>query len=139
MSLARFCRKHLAVIDPGATVLAAATRMREHHVGAVVVVADGRPVGILTDRDIVLRVIAQRQDPETTPVGTVMSGDLVCARIDDRIDDALARIREGGVRRLPVLGPEGELAGMLSLDDLIVLFGAEMGEVLTAIRSNRGP
>lgn len=101
----------------------AARRMREHHVGALVVVdeADGqrRPVGMLTDRDIVTAAVAHGIHPSTLSVEDVMSHRLVTAREDDSIIELLHAMRTHGLRRLPVLDAQDQLVGLVARDDLI--------------------
>ena len=141
MSLERFCRKSLIDVRPDQTVLEAAQRMRSGHVGSVFVTDDegGRPVGVLTDRDIVVRVVGPGLDPATTAVGSVMTPSPVTLRADETIDTALFRMRERGVRRLPIVDERGRLAGTVSLDDLLVLLSAELGQTAAVVRDNRGP
>jgi len=140
MSLERFCRKPLATASPAETALEVAERMRKQHVGCVVVTeGGGRPVGIVTDRDLVTRVLAERRDPAATPVKAAMSPAPVIAKVDERIEEAAMKMRQKGVRRLPIVDPEGTLIGMVSLDDLMVLFTAELGQAVQAVRDNRGP
>lgn len=139
MSLERFCRKPVVTLLPGQTVRDAALRMRDQHVGAVVVVQEGCPVGILTDRDIVLRVILESRDPATTPVHDIMSPSVVVARSDDRIDTAVNAIREAGVRRLPIVDEKGVVVGIVTLDDLFVLVAGELNLAVAAVQANRGP
>jgi CBS domain-containing protein len=139
MSLERFCRKSVVTVTPHQTVQDAATTMRDHHVGAIVVVEKDRAVGILTDRDIALRAIADGRDPKTTRIGEVMSRDLKVLRSDDKIDDALTSIRAAGVRRLPIVDATGKPIGMVTLDDLIVLMAGELGAAAGAVEENRGP
>lgn len=101
----------------------AARRMREHHVGALVVVdeADGqrRPVGMLTDRDIVTAAVAHGIHPSTLSVEDVMSSRLITAREDDSILTLLHSMRTHGLRRLPVLDTRDQLVGLVARDDLI--------------------
>jgi CBS domain-containing protein len=123
MSLERFCRKPIVTALPTQTVRDVALKMRDHHVGAVVVVEEDRPVGVVTDRDIALRVILEGRDAETTPVR----------------DDAVRAIREAGVRRVPIVDSNGKVVGMVALDDLVVLFASELGATVSAVRANRGP
>jgi CBS domain-containing protein len=139
MSLERFCKKSVVTVPPHQTVQDAARKMRDHHVGAIVVVEKDRAVGILTDRDITLRAIAEGRDPRTTPIGEVMSRDLKVLRSEDKIDDALSSIRAAGVRRLPIVDAAGKPIGMVTLDDLIVLFAGELGAAAGAVKENRGP
>ena len=98
-----------------------------------------RAVGILTDRDVTLRAIAEGRDPRTTPIGEVMSRDLKVLRGDDKIDDAVSSIRAAGVRRLPIVDATGKPIGMVTLDDLVVLMAGELGAAAGAVRENRGP
>ena len=139
MSLERFCRKSVVTVQPHQTVQEAATQMRDHHVGAIVVVEKDRAVGILTDRDVTLRAIAEGRDPRTTPIGEVMSRDLKVLRGDEKIDDAVSSIRAAGVRRLPIVDATGKPIGMVTLDDLVVLMAGELGAAAGAVRENRGP
>ena len=140
MSLERFCRKEVATIGTNDTVVGAARKMQEKHVGAVVVIdAGARPVGMLTDRDIACRVIAEGRDPAATRVDAVMSRELATVRRDGTIDEVAFAMRKQGVRRLPIVDPEGKLAGLVAFDDVVVLLSAELGETVAALRHNRGP
>lgn len=140
MSLERFCRKEVVTSESGEMVTATARKMREKHVGAVVIVdGAGRPRGILTDRDIACRVVAEGLDPARTPVESVMSRDLVTVLRGGTIDEVAFSMRKHGVRRVPILGAEAELVGLVAFDDLVVLFTAELGETVAALRQNRGP
>ena len=139
MSLERFCRKPVVTILPHQTVQDAAVQMRDQHVGAVVVMEKDRAVGILTDRDIALRTVAEGRDPRTTPVGEVMSRSLTVLRSDEKIDDAITSIRTAGVRRVPIVDEGGKPIGMVTLDDLVVLMAGELSTAAGAVRANRGP
>lgn len=141
MSLERFCRKFMIEVRPEATVREAAEKMKNHHVGAVVVTPSehGKPVGILTDRDIVCRVVGDGLDPDRTAISQVMSQDPTVLHVDDSIDDALVTMRKQGIRRAPILDPEGALAGSVSLDDLVVMLSAELNQTAGVVRNNRGP
>jgi CBS domain-containing protein len=135
MSLVEFCRMDVVTVRPEVTVQAAAATLRDRGVGALVVVADGsRPVGIVTDRDLVLRVMATGQDAERTRVADVMSQPAITAGPLDRIEVATARMRDLGVRRMPVVSPDGELIGLLSADDLVELMGRELHDLGEAVR-----
>lgn len=140
MSLARFCRKTVAIIQPTQSVAEAAEAMRDRHVGALVVVqGELRPVGMLTDRDIVTRVVAERKDPKAVSVGEVMSPEPAIAHVDDTLDRALFTLREQGVRRLPIVDEQGRVAGLVSLDDVLVLLSGELDQAAAAVRDNQGP
>jgi CBS domain-containing protein len=107
----------LTTVEPGASVTEAAQKMRESEIGAILVVDDGQLRGLLTDRDIVVRVVAEKRDPDDVEVGEIASGDLQTLEPDASIDDALRTMREGKVRRLPVV-EDGEPVGIVSLGDL---------------------
>jgi CBS domain-containing protein len=139
MSLERFCRKDVVTILSKQSIRDAALKMRDAHVGAIVVVDDDRPVGIVTDRDIVLRAILENRDPQTTAVRDVMSRDLKVIRDNEKIDDAISAIRAAGVRRLPIVDAKGKPVGMVSLDDLVVLIAGELSVAAGAVQANRGP
>lgn len=140
MSLERFCRKPVSTALSSEPVQAAAEKMTQQHVGSLIIVDEaGRPVGILTDRDIVCRVLAERRDPVATPIQAVMSANPVVVRVDDLIEEAAFTMRQQGVRRLPIVNGSGKVIGMVSLDDLIVLLTAELGQTAAAVRTNRGP
>jgi CBS domain-containing protein len=112
--------------------------MLRSHVGAVVVVQAGRPVGIVTDRDLALRVVAAGRSGDT-PVRDVMSENLVTVRFDAQLDDVALRMREQGVRRVPIVDAAGALVGLVSLDDLYVLLSGELSAGAHAVLDNRGP
>ncbi|MGE6759822.1 CBS domain-containing protein [Corallococcus interemptor] len=140
MSLARFCRKPVAIIQPTRSVAEAAEALRDQHVGALVVVQeDLKPVGMLTDRDIVTRVMAARKDARATAVQDVMTPGPFVARVSDSIDKTLFAVRQHGVRRLPIVDEEGRVAGLVSLDDLWVLLSAELDQTAAVVRDNQGP
>ncbi len=113
----------------------------EHHAGYLVVVepnlADGtnKPVGVLTDRDIVVGVVAKQVDPRTLRVGDLMSRQPVVADESSSIESALNDMRRIGVRRLPVVGRAGQLVGVLSLDDVLDTLATEITAVSGSIRN----
>lgn len=130
----------MAVALPTETVQAAAEKMVQQHVGALIIVdGAGKPVGILTDRDIVCRVLAGRRDPRATSIQEVMSPDPAVIRVSGSLDEAVVTMRQKGVRRLPVVNTSGQAIGMVSLDDLIVLLAGELGQTAATVQDNRGP
>ena len=108
-----------AALEAAQVVADAARVMRDADIGDVLVIDEGRLVGILTDRDIVVRVLAERLDPERTPVGVVCSRPLTTRSPRDAVDAAVARMRESAVRRLPVV-EDGRPVGILALGDLAI-------------------
>ncbi|MCC6715225.1 MAG: CBS domain-containing protein [Gammaproteobacteria bacterium] len=128
----------MIVVDGDAPLREAAGIMREQHVGAVVVVSkDGnvtRPIGVVTDRDLVVAAFAADVDLDAISVKDVMSGDLVLATTEDDLWYTVQRMSERGVRRLPVTDSSGALQGILALDDLIELVAESMNNLAGLIR-----
>jgi CBS domain-containing protein len=127
----------VAVGYRGMAISEAARAMGEHHVGCLVVVDEresGRfPIGILTDRDIVLAVVARELDPRTVPVVEAMSTDVVAVREDDTVKEALGLMRRRGVRRAPVVNRAGMLVGIVTLDDLLRRLAVDLSDLAAAI------
>jgi CBS domain-containing protein len=115
----------------------AARLMREHHVGSLVVVeerdAGKSPIGMLTDRDIAIDVVALGMDPDSVRVGDVMRKKPVTIRHDLGLFDAAKVFAKTGVRRLPVVDKGGALVGVIAIDDIMMLLGNEMGHVAGAL------
>lgn len=109
--------------------LEAARLMRQHHTGDLIVVDDPQgdrtPVGIVTDRDIVVEVLAAERDPATTPVSEIMPARLVIASAAEDVSEAVERMRLHGVRRLPVVDRDGSLLGIVTLDDILTLHAGQ--------------
>ena len=139
MSLDRFCRKRVVTAHASEPVMDVACRMRDEHVGAVVIVStDGAPKGIVTDRDLVVRALAQGGDPAAA-IETVMTPDPVTLARSERLDDVVACMREDGIRRIPIIDDQGALVGLVSLDDISVLLAGELSASVAAVQNNRGP
>lgn len=105
-------------IGPDATVLDAALLMNEHKIGSLVVMDAGRLFGIITERDLLRRVVAQRNDPAETKVADVMATEVACCRIDTTLDEARGVMKNRRIRHLPVIDDNDQLAGMISIGDL---------------------
>jgi CBS domain-containing protein len=126
MAVGQICRRDVVTATPDETVLVAARRMRDHHVGSIVVVADGRPSGILCDRDLAVRVVAEGRDPAQTRVGDVMTAAPTTVPGWSSFEYALGRMRTSGCRRLPVVDDARNLIGIVTLDDLIALLAQDL-------------
>lgn len=142
MKVRDLCSPQVVTAEPSASLREAALAMRNQHVGALVVVEKkegvARPVGILTDRDIVVAVIAvPGARPEGIRVGDAMTTDLATAREDDGLFEAVQRMSERSVRRLPVVGADGGLKGIVTLDDVLRVLSAELGQLAEALRWGR--
>ncbi|MCP5153767.1 MAG: CBS domain-containing protein [Ectothiorhodospiraceae bacterium] len=137
MRIGEICNARPVTVARGASVIDAARLMREHHVGDVVVVeetGDGaRPVGILTDRDIVIEVVAREVPLTEVSVGDVMSFDLLRLDAMDPVSIALEQMRERAVRRAPVIDTEGLLVGVVSIDDLLGFLAREITELYALV------
>ena len=131
--LAKICTKPVVTASAQMTVDEAARAMRSRNVGALVVVNAGRPIGMLTDRDVVVEVVAKGMDPDTVRVGDVMRRRPITIREDLGIFDAARVFAKTGVRRLPVVAKSGVLVGVIAVDDLIMLLGNEMGHMAGAL------
>lgn len=130
MPIADICSRGVIIASPDDSLRTIAELMRQHHVGSVVVTRDANgvvyPVGIITDRDIVLALVAKDVSPDAVSAGDVMSEPLETADENDEIWQVLERMRNRGVRRLPVVGLRGELIGIVSADDLLELVAEEV-------------
>ena len=117
---------------PDTTLATAAKAMDEGGVGALVIVEDGRPIGIVTDRDITVRATARRFPPDAR-IDSVMSTDLVTCSAGDDVSRALHVFDEHPIRRLPLVDEEGALVGMVTADDLLVNISSELAELVRPI------
>jgi CBS domain-containing protein len=134
MSAGRICIRDVDTMGYAESTLEAAHRMRDRQVGTVVVVDEQRPVGILTDRDLTIRVLAAGLDPAATRVSEVMTPSPATIREDESIETALGYMRAGRFRRLPVVGPGGRLIGILALDDVLELVGSELADIAQLLK-----
>lgn len=130
MSAGRICTRVVATAGASEKFSTAARRMSEHNLGTLVVVGDdGKPSGILTDRDIVIRCVAAGFNPVDTVIGDVMTAPARSVDESTPIEQALATMEGVGVRRVVVTGSEGKLVGLLAVDDVIQLLAEEMGRI----------
>ena len=142
MNVGSVCNRRVITATPQLDIQAAAELMREEHVGFLVVVPETPrgpqpPLGVLTDRDIVVSVVAKRADPASLKVGDVMSMQPVVAGESEAVDLALKSMRRAGVRRLPVVNSRGEVVGVLSFDDLLEFVAREMESLSGAVHNGR--
>lgn len=134
MSVGRIATRVVATAARGESVLDVARRMDEMNVGCVVVVEAGKPVGIVTDRDIVTRAVSKGLDLAQTPVSTVMTHDLRTVDESTPLEQAIATMGDVRARRLVVTGREGKLAGILSIDDVMELLVEESQSIGKLLR-----
>lgn len=141
MGLSELCNRSVVVTLAKTSVEDAARLMREHHVGSLVVVEESargrRPIGIITDRDIVIEVVAARVAPATVTVGEIMGPELVTAREGDEPWDTIALMRQRGVRRIPVVGADGLLVGIVTVDDLLEIIAEQLDGLAKVISAEQ--
>jgi CBS domain-containing protein len=130
MRAGEVCTREVYLTGPGRALAEAAQEMRRRHVGTLVVVKPAgkevRPVGILTDRDIVCGQLARGADLHCLTVGDVMSTDLTTVGEDDDVAAVIAQLAKAGVRRAPVVNTKGDLVGIVSLDDLLPVLSKQL-------------
>jgi len=128
--IGRICQREVDTVAPGETVCQAAQRMQQRAVGTLLVLDDEeRPMGIVTDRDLVVRALAHNLDGVETRVDLVMTTPVVVVGENVPIEAALERMRAGGFRRMPVVDAEGRLVGLAALDDILGLLAEEFTDV----------
>lgn len=132
MSVGRFAVRQVITVCPGETVETAAQRMREHDIGALVVVEGRRPVGIVTDRDLVIRALAQGAPAKLTEVRAVMTPHPICIGESVPLEGALADMKCHRIRRVVVVNAAQEVVGIIALDDILELL-AEEHQALDAV------
>ncbi len=141
MNAGDICTRDVVTVREFDELTAAAQLMRDKHVGYLVVVAPMvdesafKPVGVITDRDIVVAVVAKEADPRSLRVGDLMSRQPVVVDQGASISTALGEMRRIGVRRMPIVGRNGSLVGVLSLDDILGALSSELLDVAGSIRS----
>lgn len=134
MNLLEATRKKVVTISPSATLREAAHKMKQHAVGCLVLTnsASRGPIGIVTDRDIVCR-LADGADPTTEILANFARGHVEVVTLEDDVDAITRKMRQMGVRRLPVVNASGQLVGLVSMDDILGILGKELGAVSAAI------
>lgn len=137
------CTRIVSVADPGLSIEDAARVMREADVGSLVVVEEiaaeeRRVVGLLTDRDVALGIVAAQRAPQGLRIADLMSRPVFTVREDDGLLDALEVMRHHGVRRLPVVGAGDRLVGMLTADDVLAVLAEQLRVLAQALRAG-GP
>ncbi|QOJ24158.1 MAG: CBS domain-containing protein [Gammaproteobacteria bacterium] len=138
MSVGKICNREVIVIQRDATTVEAAKLMRQYHVGAVIVVEkrDGRqvPVGVITDRDLVIEVMATELDENVITVGDIMAQEIFTIKESAASYEAIEFMRRKTARRLPVVDEAGELVGILTLDDALQLLSEELLDLAKLVR-----
>jgi CBS domain-containing protein len=140
MSIARIFVRDVETVGPRETVAAVARRMRDHRLGTVVVVDEiHRPMGIVSDRDVTVRLVATGGDPAHTPIRDIMTPMPATVLADTSIEATLGHMRMGRVRRLPVVDGLDKLIGIVTLDDILRCLAEELGEIEELLEEERPP
>lgn len=134
MTIKDMARTDVVTADPETTTREISKTLKRENVGSVVITEGNEPVGIVTDRDLALEVIGEGKDSVTITAADVMTEDLFTVETDESIYDVLEGMRERGVRRVPVV-EEGNLAGIVTLDDFLVLLTSELENVAGVVRA----
>lgn len=134
MTVGSLMTRGVVALRPTASVAEAARLMREKAIGSILILDEGkRPLGIITDRDIAVSVVAGGRDPKATPLDQVMTRKVVTADQDEILLKAVRRMAEASIRRLPVLDGRGRVVGMVSVEDILVVLITELSNVVAAI------
>ncbi|HKJ89221.1 MAG TPA: CBS domain-containing protein [Gammaproteobacteria bacterium] len=135
--IGEYCNREVVITERERSIRDAARLMRNHHVGDLVVVEryEGEmiPVGILTDRDLVVEVLAEEVGVDEVTVADVMSAPAALAREEDDLWETLMRMQSWGVRRMPVVSASGTLQGIITVDDLLELFTEYMHDLVKVV------
>ncbi|MEP6605115.1 MAG: CBS domain-containing protein [Nitrosospira sp.] len=141
MAVAEISNRGVIILQRDDTILKAAKLMRQHHVGDVVVVEERGgvrvPVGIVTDRDLVVEIMATGLDQTVITVGDIMIQELATVKESTGVFESIQYMRSKAVRRLPVVDENGALVGILALDDLLELLSEELLAIVKLVRHQR--
>lgn len=137
MKLSETFRSEVVTVQPEETIRAAAEKMKEKNVGAVVVVKSGKVAGIVSDRDIALKVALGKATSET-PVSSIMTTNVLTIWDDQGVFNATQYLRGRKVRRLPIIDRQEKLVGMLTLDDLFALLARELLNIAQSLEPSVG-
>ena len=138
MTIYTVCQTSVVSVSPHTTIAFIANLMKEKNLGCVIITENHKPVGIVTDRDLALRVNLTAEEKESAPVSTIMTTELRTIRKDTGIFDAVQVMKSSRVRRLPVVDMSGRLVGLITVDDIIRLLARELGEIARVI-GNESP
>ena len=135
MAVIDIARTTVVTASPDTSVADVVRKLHEEEVAGLVIVDDGKPLDLVTSRDLLPAVLDEEFDAENTPVEEFIEGDIPTVEADEGMYDTVEVMSERGIRRLPVV-ENGELVGIISLSDVVVLLGMELQHVATAIRSS---
>ncbi|MFL6549973.1 MAG: CBS domain-containing protein [Povalibacter sp.] len=141
MRIDQYCKRAVVAIGGRSDIAEAAQLMRDRHVGFLVVFDESdhlrRPIGVLTDRDIVLEVTALDVDPHAVTVRDIMTRQPMIARESDDLGELMQGMRIAGIRRVPVVDSRGGLTGVIAVDDVIDVVSELMGDIAASIKTEQ--
>ncbi|NQS77578.1 MAG: CBS domain-containing protein, partial [Methanoculleus bourgensis] len=140
MGLVKCCREQVVAVSPDTPAVEVARIMGEKNVGSVVIVSgDNRPVGVITDRDLAVRVMAQERNPGEVRAGDIVTRDVITFRDSMGVYEAIQKMTAEGIRRMPVVDDAGKLIGIVTMDDIIRMLGEEMAAIAKNIEKQSPP
>lgn len=141
MKVGELCNREVVVIEGGASIREAAKLMRHYHVGDVIVTEKREeglaPIGILTDRDIVVELLAEDLSLDDICIADAMSFELLTARTEDDAVETIKQMRATGIRRIPVVNDQGLLEGLLAVDDYLEFFAEQMADLVALVKNEQ--
>ncbi len=142
MNIGPICSRETIIASPSDSIQAASQLMLQYNIGSLVIVETdtkgNKPIAIVTDRDIVLKVIARELKISEVKLADIMTTKLLTAKETDDVYETLKKMRAKVVRRIPVVDDEGYLKGILTIDDLLEFFNKEMGEIVSLFKKEQG-
>ena len=137
MFIGEICNRNVIIATRETSVTELAQLMREHHVGSIIIIKQENecniPVGIITDRDLVIELLSKDVDTKSISAGDIMSTDLVTVRESNHVYDTLKLMRGKGIRRMPVVNDENVLIGILTVDDLLDVVISELDDIVNIV------
>ncbi|MFA7199303.1 MAG: CBS domain-containing protein [Methanoculleus sp.] len=140
MGVVKCCREQVVAVSPDTPTTDIARTMGDKNVGSVVVISgDSKPLGILTDRDLVTRVLAQEKNPGEVRAEEIMTRDVVTFQDSMGIYEAIQKMTDVGIRRMPIVDDGGRLIGIVTMDDIVRMLGEEMAAIAKNIEKQSPP
>ncbi|BBL67283.1 CBS domain-containing protein [Methanoculleus chikugoensis] len=140
MGIVKCCREQVVAVSPDTPAVEVARIMGEKNVGSVVVVTgDNRPTGIVTDRDLAIRVTAQERNPGEVRVSDILTRGVITFRDSMGIYEAIQKMTAEGIRRMPIVDDGGKLIGIITMDDIVRMLGEEMAAIAKNIEKQSPP
>lgn len=137
MKIEEICTREVIIANRNDSVLEIAKLMRQYHVGDVIIVEhrddQNVPIGIITDRDIVLELVAKEINASSVTAGDIMTEDLLIVHRADQLSDVIQKMQSKGVRRAPVIDEKGGLVGIITEDDLIEIIGEQLDSLVSLV------